>query len=103
MSHEHDIEKQIQEKNLKAPRLTPADIDAQIKYCEYWVVPNTTTTVCAMILQNNFVVTAMSAAASMANFDKAIGEQIAYQNAREQIWQLAGYMLKQKLYEQGIS
>lgn len=103
MSHERDIEEQIQAKGLNAPRLTPADIDAAIKYCEYWVVPNTTTTVCAMILQNNFVVTAMSAAASMANFDKSIGEQIAYQNAREQIWTLEGYLLKQKLYEQGIN
>ena len=101
MSHEHDIEAQIRAKNLNAPRLTPADIDAQIKYCEYWAVPNTTTTVCAMILQNNFVVTGTSAAASMANFDQAIGQQIAYTNAREQIWQLQGYLLKQKLHEQG--
>lgn len=101
MSHEHDIEAQIQAKNLNAPRLTPADIDAQIKYCEYWIVPNTTTTVCAMILQNNFVVTAMSAAASMENFDKEIGEQVAYENARQQIWALEGYLLKQTLFEQG--
>ena len=101
MSHEYDIEKQIQAKNLNAPRLTPADIDAQIKYCEYWVVPNTTTTVCAMILQNNFVVTAMSAAASMENFDREIGEKVAYANAHNQIWALEGYLLKQKLYEEG--
>ena len=100
MSHEHDIEAQIQAKNLNAPRLTPADIDAQIKYCEYWIVPNTTTTVCAMILQNNFVIIGTSAAASMANFDQKIGEQIAHTNAREQIWALEGYLLKQKLYEQ---
>jgi len=101
MSHELDIEAQIQAKNLNAPRITPADIDATIKYVEYWVVPNTTTTVCAMILQNNYVLVGTSAAASMANFDQEIGRNIAYRNAREQIWHLQGYLLKQKLYEQG--
>lgn len=100
---EPDIEQAIQDKGLNAPRLTPADIDAAIKYCEYWVVPNTTTTVCAMVLQNNFVLIGSSAAASMANFDEEIGKKIAYTNAREQIWALEGYLLKTKLYVQGLS
>jgi hypothetical protein len=100
MINEQNIEAKIQEKNLNAPRLTPSNIDDKIKYCEYWIVPNTTTTVCAMILQNNFVIIGMSAAASMENFDKKIGEKIAYENARQQIWSLEGYLLKQKLHEQ---
>jgi hypothetical protein len=37
----------------------------------------------------------------MANFDEEIGQKIAYDNAREQIWQLEGYLLKQSLYEEG--
>lgn len=95
------LEEEIQSKGLNAPRLTPSHIDAQVKYCEYWVVPNTTTTVCAIIMQNNFVVTGMSAAASISNFDKEIGEKIAYENAREQIWQLEGYLLKDTLFKAG--
>jgi hypothetical protein len=55
-----------------------------------------------MILQNNFVVIGKSAAASMANFDEEIGQKVAYDNAREQIWQLEGYLLKQSLYEQTL-
>ena len=97
---EPDIEQAIQDKELNAPRLTPSD-DAAIKYCEYWIVPNTTTTVCAMVLQNNFVLIGSSAAASMANFDEELGRNIAYGNAREQIWALEGYCLKQHLFEQG--
>lgn len=96
---ESEIETLIQERGLNAPRLTPELIDAQIKYVEYWRVPNTTTTVCAMVLQNNFTIIGQSAAASMANFDEEIGKQIAYQDAREQIWKLEGYVLKNKLME----
>lgn len=95
------IEEQIQVKNLNESRLTSESINEQYKYCEYWVVPNTTTTVCAMILQNNFVVVGTSACVSIANFDKVLGEQIAYENARDKIWELEGYLLKQKQYEKG--
>jgi hypothetical protein len=99
MLDETQLENEIQSKGLNAPRLTPDDIDACIKYTEYWVVPNTTSTVCAMVLQNNFVVIGKSAAASMVNFDEEIGKKIAYDNAREQIWQLEGYLLKDKLFK----
>ena len=97
MLNELDIEKEIQAKGLNAPRLTPALIDSKILYVEYFRVTNTTTTVCAMILQNGYVVIGKSAAASMENFDEEIGRKIAYDNAREQIWALEGYVLKEKL------
>jgi hypothetical protein len=96
---EAEVENEIQAKGLNAPRLTPDHINSTIKYCEYWVVPNTTTTVCAMVLQNNFVVIGKSAAASKANFNEVIGKQVAYDDAREQIWNLEGYLLKQTLFE----
>jgi len=93
------LENEIQSKGLNAPRLTPDHIDSCIKYTEYWVVPNTTSTVCAMVLQNNFVVIGKSAAASMTNFDEEIGKKIAYDDARNQIWMLEGYLLKDKLFK----
>lgn len=40
------------------------------------------------------------ACASTENFDAEIGKKIAYENARNKIWQLEGYLLKQKLFEQ---
>ncbi|MHB8098098.1 MAG: Gp49 family protein [Sulfuricurvum sp.] len=95
---ELEIEQTIISKRLTAPRLLPSDIDNVIKYKEFWVVPNTSTTVCALILQNNYVVIGKSAAASLANFDEELGKSIAFDNAREQIWGLEGYLLKDKLF-----
>lgn len=99
MISEKEIENEIQQKNLTALRLTPADIDASIEYPEYWRVPNTTTTVCALVLKNGYVVVGKSASISMENFDEELGKKIAFDNAREQIWALAGFAIKQKLHE----
>jgi len=60
---------------------------------------NTTLTVCCLKLKNGFTVTGESAAASPENFDVEIGKKIARTNAREKIWALEGYLLKQRLYE----
>ena len=102
MAHdEAEIERQIQDKGLNAPRLSPADIDSLLGDAQYHVVPGTTVTVCAITLLNGFVVVGTSAAASPANFDEDIGRQIAYRNAREQVWALAGYALRDKLAKLG--
>ena len=83
-----------------APRITPQDIDDLIKDVAYYVFPETLLTVCCLTLQNGFNVTGESACASPANFNKQIGEKVAFDNAKQKIWPLAGYLLKQKLYEQ---
>ena len=116
MSNEQSIEQEIQSKGLNAPRLTPEDIDSKIKYVEY-ILPRDvckrdngvevfdaplslqTLTFCILTLENGFTVTGESACASPDNFDAEIGKKVAYQNAREKIWGLEGYLLKQKLYE----
>ena len=96
---EQAIEKEIQEKGLNAPRLTPDHIDSVIESENYHIFENTTLTVCCLTLKNGFTVTGESAAASPQNFDVEIGRKIARQNAREKIWALEGYLLKQKLFE----
>ena len=95
---EQEIENEIVTKGLDAPRLTPDLIDATIKEEAYYVFPGTTLTVCMLVLQNGFSVTGESAAASPENFDEEIGRTIARTNAREKIWQLEGYLLKDKLH-----
>ena len=98
MNHdEQAIEKEIQAKGLSAPRLTPSSIDAVIGGEDYYVFPGTTMTICALKLRNGFIVTGESAAASPENFDKEIGRKIARDNARNKIWALEGYLLRQKL------
>lgn len=97
MNDEHKIEAEIKAKGLNAPRLNPDMIDAAIVSEMYHVFPGTTLTICALTLRNGFIVTGESAAASPANFDQAIGRKIARENARNKIWQLEGYLLREKL------
>lgn len=114
---EQQIEQEIQSKNLNAPRLTPDHIDSKIKAVEYILprdvckrdngvevfdapLPLQTLTFCILTLENGFTVTGESACASPENFDPEIGKKIAYDNAREKIWLLEGYLLKEKLNHQ---
>lgn len=94
---EQEIENEIQAKGLNAPRLTPAAIDAAIASEDYHVFPGTTVTVAALTLRNGFVVVGKSASASPENFDAEIGRKIARDDARNQIWALEGYLLREKL------
>ena len=99
MNDEIKIENELVTKGLNAPRLNPSHIDSVIASEQYHVFEDTTLTVCCLTLKNGFCVTGESAAASMANFDKEIGQKIARENAREKIWALEGYLLKQRLSE----
>ena len=92
------LEQEIQAKGLTAPRLKPADIDTVIIDEAYHLFPGTTLTVCCLTLRNGFSVVGESAAASAANFDESIGRQLARSNARNKIWRLEGYLLRERLH-----
>jgi len=98
MSNETDVEQEIQDKGLTAPRLTPALIDelADGAVAEFAVLHGVLT-VCALKVRNGFTVTGISACASPENFDKELGEKIARANARGKLWELEGYLLREKL------
>jgi len=98
--NEQELEQEIQDKGLDAPRLTPALIDEVIVSEAYYVFPRTTTTICRLELRNGFSTIGESAAVSLENFDEEIGRSVARDNARNKIWMLEGYLLKQKLFEQ---
>ena len=115
----NEIEQIIQSKGLTAPRITPADIEANIKNEYYFTAldgivgneestdfdvayaPDSTRilTFCVLVLRNGFTVTGESSCASPENFDAEIGRKIARQNAVSKIWPLLGFALKQKLHE----
>ncbi|MCA0276265.1 MAG: hypothetical protein LCH86_09685 [Proteobacteria bacterium] len=96
------VEREIQSKGLTAPRLTPDLVDAAIAGEAYHVFPSTTLTVCALTLRNGFIVTGESASASPANFDEALGRKIAREQARNKVWMLEGYLLRERLHDQEI-
>ena len=97
---EKTTEEKLQEKGLNAPRLNPTMIDETIADEYYHVVAGTTLTICVLTLRNGFTVTGESAAASPENFDEEIGRDIARDNARDKIWALEGYLLKERLYKE---
>ena len=115
------IEQEIKAKGLTAPRVTPADIEANIASVHYftaleaalvdqradtyaanWEVPRSIEalgllTFCVLVLRNGFTVTGESACASPENFDAALGRKIARANAVNKVWPLMGYALKERL------
>lgn len=100
MINEQQIEQQIVDEGLTAPRVTPPAIDELIAAVQYYVFPGTSFTICALTLVNGFIVTGESACASPENYNKEIGEKIAFTNARAKIWSLEGYRLRCALYEE---
>lgn len=91
------IEAKIQEKGLTAKRITPGDLDAEIVDDDYHVFDGSCLTVCCLTLKNGFTVTGESACASPENFNAEIGKEIARKNAREKIWPLLGFRLRDQL------
>jgi hypothetical protein len=65
------------------------------------VIPGTTTTICCLVLRNGFTVIGESSCLSAKNFDQEIGREISKDNAKDKIWALEGYLLKQKQFEKG--
>lgn len=94
-----EIEKEIQSKGLTAPRVTPERLEQVIVSEQYHVFPNSTFTACLLTLANGYTVLGESACASPENFNAELGRKIARDNAKNKIWSLEGYLLRQQLHE----
>lgn len=119
--NDQTIESEIQAKGLTAPRVTPADIEANIDTEVYFTAEHGVEgaiarmelyarhpggeqgghlrllTFCVLVLRNGFTVTGESACASPENFDAELGRKIARQNAIAKVWPLMGYALRERL------
>lgn len=91
------IEKEIKEKGLTAPRITPEHLESVIVSEQYHVFAGTTFTACLLTLKNGYTVLGESACASPENFNAELGRKIARENAKNKIWSLEGYLLREKL------
>lgn len=113
---DQEIEKDIQAKGANvAPRITPADIEANIASEHYFTAQDgklgeahrgdtvavfpelQLLTFCVLVLRNGFTVTGESACASPENFNAEIGRKVARDNAVQKILPLMGYELRSKL------
>jgi len=84
-----------------APRVTDERLDEVIVGATYY--NHGLLTICVLDLANGFTVTGESACVSAENYNPDIGEKIAYDNARNKIWALEGYLLKQQQLKEGLT
>ena len=113
-----ELEQDIQDKGLTAPRVMLADVEENISSEHYFTaaqgalqcaleedrddeqeqpVPLALLTFCVLVLRNGFTVTGESACVSPENFDTEIGRKSARQNAIAKVWPLMGYALRNRL------
>ena len=104
---DNQIEQEIQAKGLTAPRVTLADLNANIVHTEIvkhvsqsgqvlrWAV---------LTVKNGHAVHGEpSCSVSPENDNAEIGEKIAVENARRALWPLMGYELRSKLASVGAA
>lgn len=79
-------------------KVTKEGIEARITKTDYFVLPNSTVTVCNITLNNGFSVRGESACVDPRNFNMEIGQQIAYRDAFNKLWAFEGYLLAEKRF-----
>jgi len=99
------IEQTIQEKNLSALRVTLDLINAIAEKAErrYWVPEGTTLTVCVLVLETGYTVSGEAACISHENYDKEMGEKIAFERARDKLWGLEGYVMTRTAHDLAVN
>jgi hypothetical protein len=110
------VEAEIQRKGPTSPRVTPADIEANIAAehyftaaegvigangCERGLVSGrlNALTICVLTLRNGFVVLGHSVPIQDENFNAELGRRIAREDAIDQMWPLLGYAQRETLHQ----
>lgn len=85
-------------------RITPEYLNSRIGSVAFLGPKQTdgTLTICIITMDNGFTVNGSSACADPANYNREIGEKIAYDDAERQIWPLLGFMLKEIMSAKAI-
>ena len=79
--------------------VTLHDINNEIVREQYYVFPGTTVTVCCLTLRNGFHVTAEGACIDPNMFDEEKGRAIALCEAKNKMWPLLAFRLKESMKE----
>lgn len=81
-----------------APRVTKEYMENRIKDKTFLKIGETVT-ICNVILDNGYSVRGESACVNAANYNQAIGERIAYDNAFNNLWPLFGFALAEDQFQ----
>lgn len=88
----------IQEEKVRTS-VSITDIENKIKQVVFSVLPDTTTTICQLFMENGYVILGTSACVDKTKYNKALGDKYAYEDAINKAWPLEGYLLAQQRYE----
>lgn len=80
--------------------VTPELLNGMIGNVSYTVIGESTT-ICNIVLKNGFSVIGEEHCVDPANFNKKKGEEYAYEKAFNNLWPLAGFLMKQRMHESG--
>jgi hypothetical protein len=58
--------------------------------------------ICILVMKNGFTLIGKAAPASPANFDRALGIKLAFEDAVRQAWPLMGYSLRDRLVAENV-
>jgi hypothetical protein len=83
-------------------RVTVSDMERKIKMTVYQRLEGTTTTICQITLENGWTLIGTSGCVDPKQYNQALGEKYAYEKAFEKLWDLEGYLLRQRRFEAGL-
>lgn len=105
---------QIMAQPAAAPRLTPALIESVIAHEFYFTAGQAVAgqdaakltgaaadalnklTICVLVLVNGYTVIGEAAPVNFENFDVDLGRKLAREHAKQKIWALEGYLLRER-------
>ena len=75
------------------------DMLARIKHSKYTKLDDGKTTLCTLMMVNGYTIIGMSACVDPSEFNEALGEKYAFEDAIRQLWPLEGYLLAERIYQ----
>jgi hypothetical protein len=88
-----------QHETKKRTSVSLNDIEAKVTRTVFSVLPDTTTTICQLFMENGYVILGTSACVDKTKYNQALGEKYSYEDAINKAWPLEGYLLAQQMYE----
>lgn len=83
-------------------RVTVTDMMTKVREAVYHKMPNGTTTFCELRMYNGYTVWGKSACVDPSQYNQALGEKYAFEDAVNQLWPLEGYLLAERRAEKGL-
>jgi len=79
-------------------KITPEHVNSCIEHSQSHRFKGTTTTICCITLKNGHTVVGQSACADPEEFNSELGQQLAYNDARDKIYALEAYLLSETMF-----